>query len=125
MNILREVENIFDKHATYQGKGYITNDILKLKIEVARLVNKVKGDPVPSLDKEEIRIIINSLEEYKELPCGTYPSNDKINNIISKLQNGVETDNEYPKLGLFEPSRIDMKNVKTFDIIREEDDYLG
>ena len=50
---------------------------------------KNKGNPVPSIDSKDIKLIIEAL-------CA-YGDDEEITNLCDKLENGVETDNEQPK----------------------------
>jgi len=56
---------------------------------------KNKDNPIPSFDKEEISFIINLLKQ--SVPIGTKLAFTKQAKIISKLQNGVETNKEQSK----------------------------
>lgn len=57
--------------------------------------NNKNGNPVPSLDKEDISVIINLLYEKH---FHSAPRDKTYLNIISKLENGVETNKEQPEI---------------------------
>jgi len=56
-----------------------------------------KDNPVPSLNKKDIKFLIELLEQ--NAPFGEKICFNKYGKLISKLENGVETNNEKPKSG--------------------------
>jgi len=71
MNILREVDNLFDKYCTHQNIEYTTNDVFNLKIEIAKLINGNKDNPIPSklsdYDKETLKYAEECIQEELSL----------------------------------------------------------
>lgn len=78
---------------------------MKNMTKLKKSLEKIKEDnPVPSIDKDLITAL---WEMYETSTCKKQSVIDIVYNHIKTLQNGVETDNEYP--------------IK----ISEEDDFLG
>lgn len=81
-------------------------------------MSEKNGNPVPSIEE------LKALEILIKNSFCTSLNIHLVNQLLIKLQNGVETDNECP-INLFEPSRFDIKSFKAFGEKKEEDDYLG
>lgn len=88
------------------------------------LNGKNKGNPVPSLETKEINIICKLLGKAH---FNSSPNNNTYIDLLKKLQNGVETDNEQPKQCEFAiitmaDTLIGFTDTKDRDIL---DDELG
>ncbi len=66
--------------------------------EMGIIYNIIKGNPVPSIDSKELKYIIDLLKNNILFKIEQPYQKRYRTKIIQKLVNGVETDNEQPKL---------------------------
>jgi hypothetical protein len=79
-------------------------------------MNKIKGNPVPSIDKLKLQF-----DKEKNSELWSYDSNTHLENFITfvnKLENGVETNKEQPKCECKHGSSCDNSCMSVDEIVR-------